>query len=39
MKHLAGEGIIKGLPMDKIVKVNWEMRPVMKVISSTTAKK
>ncbi|MFQ3306491.1 MAG: hypothetical protein ACI9JT_000106 [Polaribacter sp.] len=39
MKHLAGEGIIKGLPMDKIVKVDWEMRPVMKVISSTTAKK
>ena len=39
MKHLAGEGIIKGLPMDKIVKVNWEMRPVMKVISSTTTKK
>ena len=39
MKHLAGEGIIKGLPMDKIVKVDWEMRPVMKIISSTTAKK
>ena len=39
MKHLADEGIIKGLPMDKIVKVDWDMRPVMKVISSTTAKK
>ena len=38
MKHLAGEGIIKGLPLDKLNKFNWEMRPIMKVISSTTAK-
>ena len=38
MKHLDGEGIIKGLPMDKLIKVNWEMRPIMKVISATTAK-
>ena len=39
MKHLAGEGIIKGLPMDKLSKVNWKMRPIMKVISATNAKK
>ena len=38
MKHLAGEGIIEGLPMDKLTKVTWEMRPIMKVISSTTEK-
>ena len=38
MKHLAGEGVIKGLPMDKLSKFSWEMRPIMKVISSTTAK-
>jgi len=38
MKHLAGEGVIKGLPMDKLSKISWEIRPIMKVISFTTAK-
>lgn len=39
MKHLAGEGVIEGLPMDKLTKVTWEMRPLMKVISATSPKK
>jgi hypothetical protein len=38
MRHLAGEGVMKGLPFDKIEKSKWEMRPLMKVISSTTEK-
>jgi hypothetical protein len=38
MKHLAGEGVIKGLPFDKLEKVTWEMRPLMKVIAGTEAK-
>ena len=38
MKHLAGEGVMKGLPFDKLEKVTWEMRPLMKVIAGTEAK-
>ena len=38
MKHLAGEGVIEGLPMDKLAKVTWEMRPLMKVVSATSQK-
>ena len=38
MRHLAEEGVMKGLPFDKIEKAKWEMRPLMKVISSTTEK-
>jgi len=38
MRHLAGESVMKGLPFDKIEKSTWEMRPLMKVISSTTEK-
>jgi hypothetical protein len=38
MRHLAGESVMKGLPFDKIEKAIWEMRPLMKVISSTTEK-
>jgi len=36
MKHLAGYGVIEGLPFDKFTKIiEWENRYIMKVISST----
>ena len=38
MRHLAGEGVMKGLPFDKMEKAVWEMRPLMKVIAGTEAK-
>lgn len=38
MKHLAGEGIIEGLPSNKITPITWEMRPLMKVVSATGPK-
>ena len=38
MRHLAGEGVVEGLPFDKLEKVTWEMRPLMKVIAGTEAK-
>ena len=37
MKHLAGYGVVKGLPYDKLSEpIEWENRYIMKVISSTT---
>ena len=38
MRHLAGEGVVKDLPLDKLEKVTWEMRPLMKVVAGTEAK-
>lgn len=38
MKHLAGEGVVQGLPFDKLSKITWEMRPLMKVIAATNSK-
>lgn len=38
MRHLAGEGVMKGLPFDKMEKAVWEMKPLMKVIAGTEAK-
>ena len=35
MLHLAGKGVIEGLPFDKLTPVDWTMRPVMQVISVT----
>ena len=35
MLHLAGKGVIEGLPFDKLAPVDWTMRPVMQVISVT----
>ena len=38
MRHLAGEGVIEGLPFDKLSPISWEMRPLMKVVSATEPK-
>jgi len=38
MHHLAGRGVMEGLPQDKITPVKWEMRPIMKVIAMTQPK-
>ena len=38
MRHLAGDGVMKGLPFDKMEKAVWEMRPLMKVIAATEEK-
>ena len=38
MRHLAGDGVMKGLPFDKMEKAVWEMRPLMKVVAGTEAK-
>ena len=35
MLHLAGKGIIEGLPFDKLTPVDWTMRPIMSVLSVT----
>lgn len=38
MHHLAGRGVIEGLPQDKLTPIKWEMRPIMKVIAMTQPK-